>query len=328
MCYQRLTGLLYLCKNPKMIQTIATIILPVFIIIAIGYFANVTKIISNTGNSALTKFSQRIALPIMLFLNVSDLDLEKVLNTDLLLSFYLSAMFCFVLGTLGGLYFFSKSLSDSISIGFCCLFSNSLLLGLPITELAFGTEALRFNFIIISFHAPFCYLIGILAMEISLSEASNKLKIIKKTFFTMFSNPLALGIVLGFFSNTTGLKIPMYFEDALQLISVAGIPVALFALGGVLTQFNLLGNIPEAFMISIISLILHPILVITLGNHIFVLSQQELKSALITAAMAPGINAFIFATMYKKSTALIANTIIFSTAISVITAAFWISHIK
>ncbi len=311
-----------------MIQTIATIIVPVFIIIAVGYFATITKIISNTGVSALTKFSQSIALPILLFLNISDLKLGEVLNTDLLLSFYLSAMFCFALGTLGSFYFFSKSLSDSISIGFCCLFSNSLLLGLPITELAFGKETLRFNFIIISFHAPFCYLLGILAMEISLSETSNKLKIIKKTFITMFSNPLALGISLGFLSNIIGLRVPMYLEGALQLISVAGIPVALFALGGVLTQFNLLGNIPEAFLISIISLILHPILVITLGTHIFVLSEHELKSALITAAMAPGVNAFIFATMYKKSIALVANTVIFSTAISIITSAFWISFIK
>lgn len=311
-----------------MIQTIATIIVPVFIIIGVGYFTTVTKIISNTEISALTKFSQSIALPILLFLNISDLDLGEVLNTDLLLSFYSSAVFCFALGTLGSFYFFSKSLSDSISIGFCCLFSNSLLLGLPITELAHGTEALRFNFIIISFHAPFCYLLGILAMEISLSEPNNKLTIIKKTFFTMFSNPLALGIALGFLSNIIRLKVPVYFEDALQLISVAGIPVALFALGGVLTQFNLLGNIPEAFMISIISLILHPILVITLGNHIFVLSQQELKSGVITAAMAPGVNAFIFATMYKKSIAVVANAVIFSTAISIITAAFWISYIK
>ena len=311
-----------------MIQTISTIIFPVFIVIAVGYFSTLAKIISKNGVSALTKFSQSIALPALLFLNISNLDLVKTLNTDLLLSFYLSAMFCFALGTLGSFYFFSKSLSDSISIGFCCLFSNSLLLGLPITELAYGAEAIRFNFIIISFHAPFCYLLGILAMEISLSKDSNKLKIIRKTFLAMFSNPLALGIALGFLSNIIGLKVPIYLEDALKLISVAGIPVALFALGGVLTQFNILGNIPEAFMISIISLILHPILVITLGTHIFVLSQIELKSALITSAMAPGVNAFIFATIYRKSIALVANTVILSTAISIITVAFWISQIK
>ena len=93
-----------------MIQTIATIIIPVFIIIGVGYFTTVTKIISNNEISTLTKFSQSIALPILLFLNISDLDLGEVLNTDLLLSFYSSAVFCFTLGTLGSFYFFSKSL--------------------------------------------------------------------------------------------------------------------------------------------------------------------------------------------------------------------------
>ncbi len=51
-------------------------------------------------------------------------------------------------------------------IGFCCLFSNSVLLGLPITERAYGPDALTGNFAIIAFHAPFCYGLGITAMEI------------------------------------------------------------------------------------------------------------------------------------------------------------------
>ena len=49
---------------------------------------------------------------------------------------------------------------------FCCLFSNSVLLGLPITERAYGVDALTGNFAIVAMHAPFCYGLGITAMEI------------------------------------------------------------------------------------------------------------------------------------------------------------------
>ena len=166
-----------------MLQTIATIIIPVFIIIAVGYYAALSQIVPINGVNFLAKFAQNIALPALLFLNISVLDLGAVLKVNLLLSFYIPAMLCFVLGIFGGYYIFSNTLSNSIPIGFCCLFSNSLLLGLPITELAYGAEALKSNFVIVAFHAPFCYLLGIITMEFSLSQSSGSLKTLKKQLF-------------------------------------------------------------------------------------------------------------------------------------------------
>ena len=49
---------------------------------------------------------------------------------------------------------------------FCCLFSNAVMLGLPITERAYGKDALQYNFAIVSIHAPFCYFLGITVMEL------------------------------------------------------------------------------------------------------------------------------------------------------------------
>jgi malonate transporter len=45
-----------------------------------------------------------------------------------------------------------------VAIGFVPLFANSVLLGLPITERAYGADALAGNFAIISIHAAYCYL--------------------------------------------------------------------------------------------------------------------------------------------------------------------------
>ena len=99
-----------------------------FIIVAFVYFATAFKLITYNGVNILAKFAQNIALPALLFLNISALDLSDVLKANLLLRHYLPAIICFSLGTLGGYYFFfANSFSNSIAIGFCCLFSNSLL---------------------------------------------------------------------------------------------------------------------------------------------------------------------------------------------------------
>ena len=123
-----------------MIQTIAIIIIPVFIIIALGYSATLFKFLEISEIQILTKFAQNIALPCLLFINLYKLDLNSVFSLNLLLTFYLSRKYFICNWNFNWLLHFLKNLPNSIPIGFCCLFSNSLLLGLPITELALGTR--------------------------------------------------------------------------------------------------------------------------------------------------------------------------------------------
>ena len=111
-------------------------------------------------------FAQKFAIPCLLFAAIARLDLGQSFDWRLLLSFYAGAFGAFLLGLGGARLIFGRSWEDAIAIGFCCLFSNSVLLGLPITERAFGTEALSGNFAIIALHSPFCYGIGITAMEV------------------------------------------------------------------------------------------------------------------------------------------------------------------
>ena len=228
-----------------MFQTIATIIIPVFIIIALGYFSTLLKFIQIYEVQFLTKFAQNFALPCLLFINIYRLDLNSVFSLNLLLTFYTSASISFIIGILCGYYFFLKSFSNSIPIGFCCLFSNSLLLGLPITELAFGVEALKANFIIIAFHAPFCYLLGISAMEISINGNKNLLIACKKILKSILSNALTVGIILGFLFNVSHIPIPYFLTNALKLLAKAGIPIALFALGGIFFAYGILPIFPS-----------------------------------------------------------------------------------
>ncbi|HCI08723.1 MAG TPA: AEC family transporter, partial [Sulfitobacter sp.] len=71
----------------------------------------------------------------------------------------------------------------------------------------------------------------------------------------------------------------------------------LFSLGGVLIQYKPEGDKLAILMVCMIGLGLHPAIVWTLGTSLSVPSDF-FKSGVLTAAMAPGINAYIFANMY------------------------------
>jgi predicted permease len=143
------------------------VILPVFVVIGFGYAAARVGLLTESAVDGLMRFAQAIAVPCLLFRSIATLDLASVYDARLFLSFYLGAFAAFALGFAGARLVFARPVTDSVAIGFVCLFSNSLLLGLPIMERAFGAASLAGNYEIVAFHAPVCYAVGITAMEIA-----------------------------------------------------------------------------------------------------------------------------------------------------------------
>ena len=140
----------------------------------------------------------------------------------------------------------------------------------------------------------------------------------------IFRNALMIGIGLGFAVNLAGVPIPRVVDDALDLMIRAALPAALFGLGGVLYRYRPEGDAGVIAMICAISLILHPAIAWGLGSTIGALSQEQLRAAVVTAAMAPGVNTYIFADMYGAARRVVASSILIGTAITVVTASAWI----
>jgi malonate transporter len=299
------------------------VILPVFIVIGFGYLAVWRKWFSDSGVEALMKFTQTFAIPCLLFRAVSTLDLGQTFHFALLGSFYFGAITGFCLGLFGARFLFNRNWDDSVAIGFCCLFSNSVLLGLPITERAYGTSALTANFAIIAVHAPIAYGIGITVMELVRGRGSSASALLRKVFQSMFKNALVIALACGFLVNLSGISLPEILTNGFDLLARAALPAALFGLGGVLVRYRPEGDIRVIFYVCAISLVVHPSLVWMTGRY-FELSQTDFRSAILTAAMAPGINAYIFANMYGTARRVAASAVLISTVLTIFTASFWL----
>lgn len=303
---------------------VLTVVLPVFIVLAFGYTAVWTKTITDDHIDALMKFAQTFAIPCLLFRAISTLDLQTSLNLPLLFSFYAGVIIAFIVGMLGARFVFGRTWEDCVAIAFCCLFSNTLLLGLPITERAYGPEGLVGNYAIIAFHAPFGYMVGITAMELVRAKGAPASHLPAKVGKAMFSNAIVVGIGLGFIVNLSNLALPVVFTDAVEIIGRAALPAALFGLGGVLFRYRPEGDMRVIAFVCFVSMGLHPLMVYVLGTA-GNLGTDAMRSGLITAAVAPGANAYIFANMYGTAKRVAASAVLFGTALSVLTTTLWIT---
>lgn len=300
------------------------VIMPVFLVIALGYGARWRGLVGDADVEALMRFTQGIAIPVLLFRAISTLDLTAGYDLRLLGSFYAGALSGFAAGLVGARYLFGRPWEDSVAIGFCGLFSNSLLLGLPITERAFGAGALTGNYAIISLHSPICYGIGITVMELVRARGAPLHHLPGKVARAMLRNALIVGIALGMAVNLTGLPQPAILADALDLLARAALPAALFGLGGVLFLYRPEGDLRVIAMICAASLVLHPAITFALSRATG-LGVGDMRSAVITAAMAPGINTYVFANMYGVAKRVAASGVLFGTALSVLTTAAWLA---
>lgn len=302
---------------------ILAIVMPVFLVVGAGYLAVWRGLFKDAAVDGLMVFTQKFAIPCLLFSAIATLDLGADFDLRLLASYYAGSTVAFFGAMCGARYGFGRPWVDSVAIGFCALFANSVLLGLAIGERAYGIESLGPNYAIVAVHAPFCYLLGIVTMEIVRAE-SGGLALAGTVAKAIFRNALMIGIGLGFAVNLTGLPIPVILEDALALMIRAALPAALFGLGGVLYRYKPEGDAGVIAMICGISLLVHPAIAWTLGSTVAGLNQDQLRAAVVTAAMAPGVNTYIFADMYGAARRVVASSILIGTALTVLTATAWI----
>jgi malonate transporter len=305
------------------------IIVPVFLIVGFGYLVAWRGIFRESAVDGLMVFAQNFAAPTLLFASMSRLNLGTEFRAALLLPFYIGAFSSFLIGWAGARFVVHRPPMDCVAIGFTCLFSNSLLLGIPIMERAYGPESLAGNWAIIAIHSPLLYTFGITFMEFTRAHGSGLSmgRVALRAITGVLRTPLVIGILTGVSMNVlmqAGLVMPEGFWAAVDMIADAALPAALFGLGGILYRYRPEGDTGAIAMCCACSLLVHPGIAYALGR-VTGLDDPGLRSAVMTAAMAPGVNASLFANLYGAARRVAATTVLIATAISVATIWMWLA---
>ena len=306
---------------------IFSIVVPVFVLVIVGYAFVKVGLVTDSVIDGLMRFAVLIAIPCLLFRATYSLDLNAAFEWRSLVAYYAGAIGCFVIAIVIFRFGFKKRPGESIGIAFAALFSNLVMLGVPISERAWGLEFMTPNFALIAVNAPICYLIGITVMEFSRADGRNARDTAIVVVKAMFKNSLMIGIGLGLMVNIGGLQLPEPVYASIELMARSAIPVALFGLGGVLARYSSKEASREASVVTALALIIHPVIALWVCWW-FELTEDVIRSIVLMAAMAPGLNAYLFATLYKRGEAIAASTVIMATTLSVLTLSLWLVFLR
>jgi len=303
---------------------IVNVVIPVFAIIALGYLAVRFRLYPAEGVRGLVAFVNNFLTPCLLFESMLHADFRTAFNWHVIVPFYVGALVSFAAGSVVAARFFGNRPGESVASGFAAMFTNTVLLGIPILQRAYGEAALPVAFSIIAFHASVLITVGMLVMELVRRDGAPLLKALGVAAIRIVSNPLLWGIVLGVLANLFDVVLVEPVEAFFAAMAAAVVPVALFGLGGALNEYRLADNWPQALAMSAFKLIGQPAIAWLLMVPVFHVDPEQARVGVVLAGMPAGINVYVFATYYNRGVNVATNTILISTVLSLVTVAGWL----
>jgi len=301
------------------------IVLPMFALIALGYWAARWRGFTNPMVQGLSRFLGIYALPALLFSSMARAEIPDPLEWAVLASFYIAALAVFATG---GLWMRLVGRRDeAAAIGLAGSFSNIALLGTPIIMEAYGPAVAVPVLLLIVFQSPLLFTSATMLAEMRRSAGGRPLRATLAAAKATLLSPLVLSVALGLTANLVHIPIPAMAMKSFTLMAQTVLPCACFTLGASLAFSPATGAILPATVVALLKTGLHPLLTWLLASKVFLLPPEWVAPAVTAAALPIGINAYVFAERYNAGRDVVSMSLLISTLLSPISisVAFMVS---
>jgi predicted permease len=301
----------------------ANIVAPVFLIIAVGYFAKKRKIINEVFVDVTSKFVFRISLPVFIFLEISELDLSQVFDVDQIV-FITSATFITYLLIWIGTIPYIKNAEDKSAFIQGAFRGNYAIVGLALISNLFGNDALGKATLILAFLLPVYNVLAVIVLTVPKHQGKIKFK---PMLAEIILNPLILAVIFALPFSYYKIKLPQMFITTGNYFADIALPLALVGIGGSLNIENLKRASTLAFSSSIIKIVILP-LILTFIAIFLGYRNDDLGIMFIVFACPTAIASFVMADVMGANSKLAGNIIMITTLGSVFTIAIGILLLK
>ena len=292
---------------------------PVFLTILCGYLLMRSRILSRDGIPVLARIAMNVFIPAMLFQTLAQSDIRAHFDLRLWGTYYCGALLNYAL-----VYFTARmtlgAKNDEAAItAVGGVFSNVVLLGIPLIQAVYGEEGLVPLLIVLAIHPLTLLGITIFLVEGSRTSGETRLANVAGSMVRVLKNPIIIAIIAGVAASLVGLKLPEIVNNTLERFRVAGPTVALILVGCGLYGQSVRGNLSASLLCTCAKMFIQPVLVFSVGYFVFDLPPLWLTVVTIMAALPAGANVAILAGNYQICIDRSATTILITTLISVIT---------
>ena len=292
------------------------IVAGVFGYIIFGYIINKLKLLPKKYIYYFDFIGFNILLPLALIVYFWQVSFPKVDSNGLMISFFASGIIIFIIGFFISKLFLNYKTDDSALFGLASCFGNSVAMGIPLMYAVLGPINTIPYMLLVFFHGIVHFSYTVIIIEVYRNRKKNIIEIFYQTLLGMIKNIVLFGMILGIVLNYSGIKIPAYMENSLNIFVSLALPMVLISLGLALGNFKIIRNINSALILTILKNLIHPILAFCLSK--FILDLDELLIIIVTmaAALPSGSQSYYFAYRYNSLKEIVSSNVVLSTFVS------------
>ena len=294
---------------------ILNIVLPVFLVIALGYGLKRLNLIDQAFLLQTNRLVYYVCLPLLLFYKIGAADFLANFSGALVLgSAAAIAGGFFISYAYAALRRYPPEARGAFSQG--AFRGNLAYMGLAIVFNAYGEAGLTRAGILMGFLVPVLNFFAILALlwPHRHEEKRDSAFWVRQILF----NPLILASFAGILWSFLALPMPVVFERALDISTRMTLPLALIAIGGGFSLERLRGDLVRAAFATGIKLVWLPLLatviLIALG-----VGGQDLAIGILMAGTPAATATYIMAHQLKGDAELAGSIVMMSTLLSALT---------
>ena len=294
-------------------------LLPVVFLILVGFVAGRAKLVRQEAVRDLSNLVFLVLTQALLFRTMSSVHLEKLDMRPVIQYFVVAGGLFFVM-----LMVYGRDSRASV-LALASIFSNTLMIGVPLIGLAYGVSGQVLLFTLISLHALVLLTMATLVLELQVAheqasatgEPRHMVKTVGMAIKNAVLHPVPLPILIGLMYAQTGLGLHPIVDKPLQLLGASFGPVALVLVGITLSQTPIGDNFRGALKISVVKTFVHPFLMAAAG---YALGMRGLPLAVmvVAAALPIGANVFLFSQRYQKEEDVVTAAVAVSTVFAMI----------
>ena len=298
--------------------------IPIFFLMVLGACFKKAGIMEGDFVDRVNQFVFKVALPVLLFEDLSNSDFLKVWDTRFVL-------FCFV-STLGGILLavlLSMGLKDRRLRGEfiqASYRSSAALLGIAFIKNIYGDAGMAPLMIIGSVPLYNVMAVVILAFT-SPGGAVLDRRMLGRTVVGILKNPIILGILSGMAWSLMGLKQPQIMEKTVSSLAGVATPLGLMAMGASFDLRQASQGVRAALGASAIKLVLLSASFLPAAVYMG-FRQQQLVAILVMLGSATTVSCFVMARNMGHEGVLSSSAVAITTCGSAFTLTLWLDLIR
>jgi malonate transporter len=283
-------------------------------VIGVGYLIARIGLLGEGVSADLSRLAFFVLTPALLFTVLAEADAGRLFSELLPIS-AIAAVTQFLVFAVIALAVWRRPVPETTIGALSAGYINSNNIGLPVSLYVLGDASVAVPILLLQ-----VVVMAPIALTILDATTSGKVSV-GRILLQPVRNPLIIASTLGLVVSLTGLELPAPVLAPFELIGAAAIPVILIAFGMSLHGRRPLAPGPErkdVVLASILKLAAMPLVAWVLAHFVWGLSGHTLFAVVVLAALPTAQNIFTFAQRYGRGVIIARDTILVTTALSIV----------